>query len=87
MNRPFQTRLLPITSLSSNCGESLLRSRTYKGMSSFPYIYFQVGFETMIEEHVSHGGHIHLLLCLKLSLSQQFLFRGQGCMGELNPLF
>jgi hypothetical protein len=41
----------------------------------------------MIKEHASHGGHIHLLLCLELNLSQQYLFHGQGCIGELNPLF
>jgi hypothetical protein len=50
-------------------------------------ISFQLGLETMIEEHVSHGGHIHLLLCPKLNLSQQSLFHGHGCIGELNPLF
>jgi hypothetical protein len=45
-------------------------------------ISFQAGLKTMIEEQVSHGGHIHLLLCLKLNLSQQSLFHGQGCIGK-----
>jgi hypothetical protein len=36
----------------------------------FLLVSFQAGLKTMIEEQVSHGGHVHLLLRLKLNLSQ-----------------
>jgi hypothetical protein len=53
----------------------------------FLHVSFKAGIKIMIEEQVSHGGHIHLLLCLKLNLSRQSLFHGQGCIGEWIPYF